>query len=396
MDENTREEHEVEEPTPTPEVVGRRLRSAREGKGLSLEEAARELHLAVRRVEALENGDPDQLPPAAFVVGYIRNYARLLGLPPEELVDEYSRALGGGEPPLHASIGGEEQVKSSDTPVRVVTYLIILALIVLAGAWWWTQRAPLEQTAEQEPPAQIDEGGTADLEVPKGRRRAERDSGAEKPAEAEPEAAEEPADGGPSVVEILKQRAAEAPPEERVEQEPIPEPEGEGGDGTAEETMAGEEPAPTPQESPQPESEAATDTAPQAEETAEPEPVPEPAGEAATEQVPAAEPEPTATGDAAPLPPEAPQAELVLTFDNDCWTEVTDAEGRRLLYALVSSGSRRVLRGEAPFEVFLGYAPGVTVRYEGEVFDHSRFQHQDIARFTVGEPEDNQPLTGGE
>lgn len=396
MDENTREEHDAGAPTPSPETVGRRLRAAREGKGLSLEEAARELHLAVPRVEALEKGDPDGLPPAAFVTGYIRNYARLLGLPAEELVDEYAQALGGAEPPLHASIGGEEQVKSSDTPVRVVTYLIILGLVILAGAWWWTQRAPLEGTAEQEPPAQVGEGGTADLAMPEERRRATRDGdGGEEPPAEGGGAAEEPAvENGPSVVDILKQRAAEAPPEERVQQEPAPLSEDGTGEGAAE-PPEDETGTMEPAAAPEPER-------PEAETGGEPPPVEEPAPEperpeAETDGEPAPLDQPdSATADAAPLPPEAPQAELVLTFESDSWTEVTDAEGRRLLYALVSAGSRRVLRGEAPFEVFLGYAPDVTVRYEGEVFDHSRFQQQDIARFTVGEAEDNAPLTGAE
>lgn len=92
-----------------------------------------------------------------------------------------------------------------------------------------------------------------------------------------------------------------------------------------------------------------------------------------------------------PLKDATPQAKLELRYETDSWTEVTDSAGRQLAYGLVKAGEVRVLRGEAPFRVFLGYASGVNVYYNDDLFDHSPFQRRDVARFRVGRAEHNHP-----
>ena len=56
------------------------LASARVAGGASVEDVARALKLSVAQVKAIEADDHSQLPPAVFVRGFIRNYARLLGV----------------------------------------------------------------------------------------------------------------------------------------------------------------------------------------------------------------------------------------------------------------------------------------------------------------------------
>jgi cytoskeleton protein RodZ len=63
-----------------------RLSQARQAQNLTTTEVARRLKLSVGQVEALESGQYQRLPGAIFVRGFIRNYARLLKLDPEELV----------------------------------------------------------------------------------------------------------------------------------------------------------------------------------------------------------------------------------------------------------------------------------------------------------------------
>jgi len=63
-----------------------RLSQARQAQNLTTADVARRLKLSVWQVEALESGQYQQLPGAVFVRGFIRNYARLLKLDPEELV----------------------------------------------------------------------------------------------------------------------------------------------------------------------------------------------------------------------------------------------------------------------------------------------------------------------
>ncbi|HSQ06554.1 MAG TPA: helix-turn-helix transcriptional regulator, partial [Chromatiaceae bacterium] len=74
--------------------VGRRLRAAREAQGLGTERIATLLHLNSSLVESLEQDRYADLPGAVFIGGYIRNYARHVGLDPEPLVAAYWAAEG--------------------------------------------------------------------------------------------------------------------------------------------------------------------------------------------------------------------------------------------------------------------------------------------------------------
>lgn len=68
-------------------TVGQQLRTAREAKGLSASEVAHALKLSVHQVLSLENDDWSSLP-GTIVRGFIRNYARLLNLSSEALMDQ--------------------------------------------------------------------------------------------------------------------------------------------------------------------------------------------------------------------------------------------------------------------------------------------------------------------
>jgi len=69
---------------------GGQLAEARQAQNLTPADVARQLKLSVWQVEALESGRFEQLPGPIFVRGFIRNYARLLKIDPNELL----RALG--------------------------------------------------------------------------------------------------------------------------------------------------------------------------------------------------------------------------------------------------------------------------------------------------------------
>jgi cytoskeleton protein RodZ len=63
----------------------------------------------------------------------------------------------------------------------------------------------------------------------------------------------------------------------------------------------------------------------------------------------------------------AAQARLDVSFSATSWVEVSDAEGRHLLHGLIEAGTTRRLTGTAPLLVVLGNAPGVTLRFNGEL-----------------------------
>ena len=83
---------EVDLPVLIP-AVGEQLRAAREKAGLQISEVALSLKLGERQLAALENGDWDKLPGSTFIRGFIRNYARLLGVDPLPLMTQLDTVL---------------------------------------------------------------------------------------------------------------------------------------------------------------------------------------------------------------------------------------------------------------------------------------------------------------
>lgn len=84
--------------------LGSYLRREREGREKSLQDISAATKIQLKFLEALERDDYDQLPPAPFVVGFLRAYAQCLSLDPEEIIATYhtrhSSSEGGTGPPL--------------------------------------------------------------------------------------------------------------------------------------------------------------------------------------------------------------------------------------------------------------------------------------------------------
>lgn len=84
-------------------------------------------------------------------------------------------------------------------------------------------------------------------------------------------------------------------------------------------------------------------------------------------------------------PPAVVGDVLELQFVQDSWVDVSDASGQRLLSGLIKAGDVRKLTGESPFKIHLGFAPGVKVLINGELYNHSLHirRANQSARFTV-------------
>ena len=70
---------------------GNRLKQARINKNLSIDDVAAELFILNRHLEAIEAEDFRSLPQAAFARGFVINYAKFLGLDPDQIVDSFNR-----------------------------------------------------------------------------------------------------------------------------------------------------------------------------------------------------------------------------------------------------------------------------------------------------------------
>ena len=117
---------------------GAYLRQAREAADMSIGHVAAALHLKREMIEALEADAFDRLPASTFVRGYLHGYARVLGLPPEPVLEMYNRH-GFEPPPLATEVMETKQAHTSDPPVRLVTYAVGAVLVLLVGLWWRSQ-----------------------------------------------------------------------------------------------------------------------------------------------------------------------------------------------------------------------------------------------------------------
>lgn len=117
-------------------VPGDILKKRRQQKGLSTQDIASQLRLDPNIVEALEANNFEALPAATYIRGYIRSYAKLLGVDGDEIVALYDdRAV---EPPeIIPDVKHPTQVSSSDKPVKAFTYLVSFILVLLLLTWWW-------------------------------------------------------------------------------------------------------------------------------------------------------------------------------------------------------------------------------------------------------------------
>jgi cytoskeletal protein RodZ len=79
---------------------GETLRHAREARGLTVTEVSEITKIRARYLEALEREEWRVLPPAVYALGFVKLYARTLGLDPESLADAFQRAVTPASQPL--------------------------------------------------------------------------------------------------------------------------------------------------------------------------------------------------------------------------------------------------------------------------------------------------------
>ena len=126
----------------SPGFPGHLLRQAREEQGLSQKETARDLHLTSKVINAIEEDDFELIPSFVFARGYIRSYARHLGLDGQALVAEFDLAYGvpnNSAKPMSAIRKGVQQSKPGDTWVKLISIVFVVGLVAASIVWWQSQ-----------------------------------------------------------------------------------------------------------------------------------------------------------------------------------------------------------------------------------------------------------------
>jgi len=107
------------------ESIGVLLKEAREAKGYSIEQVARDTNIAKRYLVAMEGEDPSVFPGETYFIGFLRNYADFLGLDPARLIGIF-RNMQIQEQPVPM----EELLVPKKKPLIPIILIIIL---ILAG-----------------------------------------------------------------------------------------------------------------------------------------------------------------------------------------------------------------------------------------------------------------------
>lgn len=328
---------------PVAEGPGRLLRETREAKNISCREVAAYLRLSPWIIEALERDDYTRMPGGAFTRGYLRGYARYLGLSEAEVLASYDR-LGIPEPEhFSAKPRVRTQLHSTDRRIRTVTYSVVALVLILSLLWWKDEIALRLWQPQVAAPAQAPLPTMA--------------------SQAADDSAGSPTGlpGQPYVVLLPGEQAAggsegtATPAPTQAAETPVPPAGSEVGV-----TAADGEPA-TPPSAPQ------TTTM----QTATP-------ADLAT---------PAPRLEASERSADAPRDTLVLRFAEDSWVEIRDGDGKRVLYDLVRANDTRTVHGKAPFQLVLGNSAGVSVEFNGQPFDTSPFRTGRVARFAIGTPD---------
>jgi cytoskeleton protein RodZ len=294
----------------TPAGFGYALAQARVRAGLTVEQAAARIRLHPRQLQAIENEDLQSLPAAAYVNGFVRNYARELGIDSGPLIEDLNakltlRGLSAQEPDLGPAPTPHAPVLDERAWRHLVLAAIVVGLICAGLVGLWMARSAYRSDGSGAP-------APARSEAPAGVGAAPPLAGAAMPpavpSSANAATAPAAAVATPAVPVAAPVAASEAP------------------------AAAAALPAASPMDA---------------------------EGKA-----------PVAVGMRMPVVTPAPAAGtttgLLLRFTERSWVEVSQPDGRVLLSHIGEPGSFELVNATAPLVLVVGRADAVRVEYRGQ------------------------------
>ena len=129
-----------------PQTASARLRAAREALGLTTTDIAARTRITIRHVEALDRGDLAALPGRPYVLGFVRNYARAVGLDGAELATLARSEMDASVPrPAPRMVHQFDVDDPAKIPSRLVTWAalgLVIAVLAAGGVFWRSYYAP--------------------------------------------------------------------------------------------------------------------------------------------------------------------------------------------------------------------------------------------------------------
>jgi cytoskeleton protein RodZ len=293
-----------EAPSPPAESAGALLMQVREAAGLSRADVAHKLKFSQRQIETVESGDYAALGGKTFVRGFVRTYAKLLGIDAGAVLAALDRSE---LPPETGQVVADPKgipFPTAASPVNPVLRYAVISIGVIATCililYVWHGEELLSGPVVTLPPA--------------------------KPAiapAAESGAVSQPVTLAPNIVQSGPAAGDKDPPATAVK------------------------PQKRALENPQEKS-------------------------AEMPAVRTAAPGGGGSG-----------RRLLMSFERDAWVEVKDVNGHILFSQLNLAGTQQVIEGRAPFEVVIGNAQFVHLRYKDAPFDLKPYTRADVARVSL-------------
>ncbi|TMX47195.1 cytoskeleton protein RodZ [Vibrio sp. Hep-1b-8] len=305
--------------------AGTLLKNKREQLGLSQKQIADRLRLRLSIIENIENNNFASDQVATFTRGYLRSYAKAVGIEESAVLC----ALDGceetkPEPQEMKSFSRKTKREAHDSRIMTLTWGIFAVIIGISSVWWWQNQettmldltSQTEQEIELEQQAANQELDFTTLESAQPQPEAALDANADDVPEVEP-VLEQPDSQAPLETEIVPEVAKQAQPEKQLEQNVN---------------------------------------------TTEAEPVSESVQSTQSDTV---------------------VNLLKLTFSDDCWIQVKDSSGKTLSTGVKKAGQTLELSGNLPYSVILGAPENVSMTLASEPVDLSGYTSGKVARFNL-------------
>ncbi|MBE3875092.1 cytoskeleton protein RodZ [Vibrio parahaemolyticus] len=312
-------EHENTNEVPLSIEAGTLLKNKRESLGMTQKQVADRLRLRVSVIEDIENNRFESQQVATFTRGYLRSYAKFVGLDEKVVLValEQTADVKPKEQDIEMqSFSRKTKHEKHNSRIMLLTWVIAIVIIGISAAWWW-------QNQQENSLAQV-------------------------VAEANVETSQPSADEIADIDLMTEEELIASTPAELA-----------ASNNTASESSINA--AQTDEVVPAETEESTTEA------TQEPVAVIE-----AAEEV----------QDASPVVPEG-MTLLTMKFKADCWIQVKDTNGKTLVSGTQKPGQDVELTGKAPFKVILGAPEGVTMTFASEPVDLSGYTSGKVARFTL-------------
>lgn len=328
----TQTEEQVEHSVQNRSRCGGALRAEREKQALSIQDVSNKLRLGPKQIEALEADNFASLPEPTIVRGFIRNYAKLLKINTEPLLDAYTVIVPSGTPyELTIKPTSKMHVSSKDKPKTSGYFWAGLLALMGLAVWLFYQNYiqkpnPVVPAANTSKPEQLPEPALP---------------AAERTPELQPS------------TELTLPPADAALPISSVAAPNLP----------------------------------ATSDVPAASVSTNSLNASSPVVSLPVTPVTAATVSTTTsampTADTVLTTPIGSMAKLEINANQETWISVTDADGKQIYDKIIFAGSRESLEAKSPLNVVIGNASGASINLNGKEIDLGPHTRSNVARIKL-------------